>query len=150
MPKYLFFQVLSSSGHSYKYQLEVIYRESNIPTTLSIFFCSIKYKKIEGKGIVVDSKSTSSYNFGYNSGELNYVSLHGGDFTSPGFRWLDDMVAFEHDAITDDHRAKAIKTAQRAYDHLLEQEKLSDDQKWWEKHKPFLSSLEIIVGVVKS
>ncbi|MDP3699103.1 MAG: hypothetical protein Q8R47_05960 [Nanoarchaeota archaeon] len=147
MPKNLSFSMLSSSGHKYKYRLEVIYKERHTPTTLSIFFCSVKYKKIEGKGFVADSKNTSSYSFDHNSGNLNYVSLHGGDFTSPGFRWLDDRVAFEHHAITDDHRAKAIKTAQRAYDHLLEQQKLSDDQEWREKYKPFLSPLEKILGV---
>lgn len=146
MPKHLFFKVLNSNGHVYRYGLEVIYRERHLPTTLSIFFCTVKYKKVEGKGLVIDSNKTYCYDFDYNLGKLNYVSHHDGDFTKPGFRWADTRIAqFEYDKITNDHRNQAEKTAKRVYDHLQEEKRKSIDRYWQEKHQPFLSPLEVII-----
>ena len=148
MPKNLFFQVLNPTGQRYRYGLEVIYQERHLPTLLSIFFCSVSYKKVEGKGFVVDSQKTSSFNFDYNSGNLRYVSYHKGDFTKSGFSWADTRTAyFEYDTITDLHRTHAKKTAQKAYSYLQEQKIMTNDRHWQEKHEPFLSPLEVILGL---
>ncbi len=150
MPKNLFFQVLSSNGLRYKYGLEVIYRESHLPTTLSIFFCSVKYTKVEGKGFVVDSSRTNCYDFDYKSGNLNYVSYHNGDFRKPNFSWSDTRIAqFEYDTITKEHRSQAGKTAQRVYDHLQKEKEETSDGDWQKKHNPFLSPLEKIIAEKK-
>src|SRR3989344_2148713 len=147
MPKHLFFRVLPPNGHVYRYGLEVIYRERHLPTTLSIFFCTVKYTKVEGKGFVMDSHRTNCYDFDYNSGKLDYVSYHNGDFTKPGFRWADTRIAqLEYDQIKDEHRVQAQKTAQRVYDFLQEEKMKSNDQHWQEEHEPFLSPLEIILA----
>ena len=146
MPKRLFFQYLSQEGHRYKYGLEVIYRERHIPTILAIFFCSVKYKKVEGKGFVLDSHKTSCYNFNYHSGDLQYVSFHNGDFRMSSFGWADTRIAqFEYDAVTKEHRTQAKKTAQRVHDHLQEQYQNSSDPDWQTEHQPFLSPLEKII-----
>lgn len=146
MPKHLSFKVLNSTGHIYRYGLEVIYRERHLPTALSIFFCAIKYKKVEGLGLVVDSNRTFCYDFDYNNGVLKYVSHHNGDFTKPGFRWADTrIVQFEYDKITNDHHRQAEKTAKRVYDYLQQEKIKTTDRNWQEKHEPFLSPLELIV-----
>lgn len=148
MPKNLFFQVLNPNGHRYRYKLEVIYQERHLPTTLSIFFCSVKYKKIEGKGFVLDSQHTSCYGFDYKSGDLDYVSHHNGDFTKSGFSWADSRIAqFEYDKVGDEHRRQAEKTAKRVYDYLQEEKEKTADRHWQEKHESFLSPLEIILGL---
>src|SRR3989344_6014979 len=122
MPKNLFFNVLPSNGHVYRYRLEVLYRERHLPAVLSIFFCTVKYTKVEGKGLVMGLNRTNCYDFDYNLGKLQYVSHHNGDFTKPGFRWADTRIAqFEHDKIRDEHRAQARKTAQRVYDYFQEE-----------------------------
>lgn len=144
------FKMKSENGHIYKYGLEIIYLERHLPTSLTIFFCSVKYKKVEGKGFVPDSRRTSSYSFDYVVGNLKYASYHNGDFTKPGFSWLDTRVAqFEYDTIRDEHRSQAQKTAKRVYDYFQEEKLKSSDQHWQEKHEPFLSPLETILGAHK-
>jgi hypothetical protein len=146
MPKNLSFDFLSSTGHRYRYGLEILYRERHLPTLLSIFFCSIKHKKVEGKGWVVDNHKTYCYDFDCRSGSLQYVSQHEGDFTKPGFRWSDSRIAqFEQDALTKEHYRAAQNTAQRAYGRLEELKEKADDPKWDEEHEPFMSLLEKIV-----
>ncbi|GEM_PF-5173488 len=147
MPKHLFFQLLSSEGHRYRYGLEVIYRERHLPTNLSIFFCSVKYKKIEGKGWMVDSNKTYCYVFDYKSGNLNYISQHQGDFTKSSFRWADSRITeFEHTTIAPEHAKQAKNTAQRVYNYLQEEGQKTDDPDWEKKHRHFLSPLEGIVN----
>ncbi|MEK6809860.1 MAG: hypothetical protein AABY40_04240 [Nanoarchaeota archaeon] len=150
MSKHLSFRIIPSLDQIHRYYLEILYRERHLPTILSIFFCKDIYEKYEGKGFKLASSRTTCYNFDYNSGELEYVSYHDGDFTMPGFRWLDTRIAqFEYDKLMKDHRAKARKRVQIVYEHLLEDKAESKDPYWQEKHELFLSSLETILSIRK-
>lgn len=146
MPKELSFDFLSTTGHRYRYGLEILYRERHLPTTFSIFFCSIKHKKVERKGWVVDTHKTYCYEFDCNSGKLRYVSHHEGDFTKAGFRWADTRINhFERENITMEHYRAAQNTVQRVYGRLEELKEKADDPKWGEEHQPFMSLLEKII-----
>ena len=144
MPKTLSFKTLSKD-FIYRCGLEVIYKERHLPTTLAVFFCSVEYQKVEGKGFVISSKKTCCYNFDYNSGNLTYASYHDGDFTKPGFGWADTRTEqFEHDKIGEEHREHAKKVAEWVYEQLKQEKAKSTDKNWQEKREPFLSPLEII------
>jgi|SRR3989344_3863739 len=119
----------------------------HLPTILSIFFCSVRYKKIEGKGWMIDSNKTSCYVFDYKSGNLNYLSQHSGDFTKSGFSWADSRIAeFEDDKLTPEHLKQAKNTAQRVYNYLQEENQKTSDQNWEKEHQHFLSPLERILN----
>ncbi|MEK6900427.1 MAG: hypothetical protein AABX05_04860 [Nanoarchaeota archaeon] len=147
MPAKLSFKTKPENGLVYKFLLEVIYQERHIPRQLSIFLCSKKYARKGDEGWVLKGMDTSAYNFDYASGELKYISLHNGDFTTSGFSWSDSRHRqFDHDKIPAAQYDKAIKAAKQVKEYLEEQKRDNGDYRWLEKHKPFLSALEKIVN----